>query len=403
MFQKLNKWERNRIVYIFDSLFNWFFIPVGVWIVIWSNHLSFTQISLSTGISLIAGLLFELPSGVLSDLIGHKKTVIIGRLILFLGYLQLFFNHNFLGFVVFQICYQLGESFNSGAQSALMYDSIIEDKVDLSEYKKLESLTYTLCTLGMVISSILGGYLYLVEEFLPYTAMIFVSGFGFLLSTLYIQPNRYSHNDLTVSGYIKQTKEGIVNIFENKIITLISIFSIVINFVGYLGVWYLYEPRLNAGGWDSKTLAFLVSGTYLIRALASASISKFEKKFGEEKSAIFISLTQVVGSLLSFIKTPTGSILSVYTRKFSDGFRWPVLLNLQNKNIASKNRATSLSAISLIGNIFIGGTGLFLGVFIDKYGIENVFAFTGFLSLFFALPISIKLKNISIVDKNSKD
>ncbi|OGG02575.1 hypothetical protein A2Z33_02180 [Candidatus Gottesmanbacteria bacterium RBG_16_52_11] len=69
----MSDWRRNIRVYLIDSVLQWFYVPIGVWVIIWRNYLSFTQIGIVTGIGLLVSILLELPTGALADMIGRKK------------------------------------------------------------------------------------------------------------------------------------------------------------------------------------------------------------------------------------------------------------------------------------------------------------------------------------------
>jgi hypothetical protein len=60
------------IFYILSAVYNaW--IMSAVWIFIWSMFMTKTQIGISDSITFTVGFLFELPSGVIADLMGRKR------------------------------------------------------------------------------------------------------------------------------------------------------------------------------------------------------------------------------------------------------------------------------------------------------------------------------------------
>ncbi len=77
----------------------------------------------------IAGFLFEIPSGYISDTIGHKKALVFAKIcnILSTGFFVLwwlFSGHSFLLFIFGSIFLTLSFSFTSGTISAFMHDTL---------------------------------------------------------------------------------------------------------------------------------------------------------------------------------------------------------------------------------------------------------------------------------------
>lgn len=376
-------WQKNVLVYKIDSFLNWFYVPIGVWVLIWNHFFSFSQISLSMGISLLVGVVCELPSGALADMIGRKKTVIFGRLILFLGYVWLFFRHDFVGFLVWQIAYQIDGAFTSGANSALLYDSLKENGQAEKHYKKVEADTFMYNTIGMAVGGIVGGLLYEITLMGPYNFMVLVAGLGLLASCFYQEP-AMEKIGWSIGSYLGQNHKGFMHIFSNSRIRAVSLFSIAVSVVTYTGLWYLYEPRLAAGGFDPKLLAILVSGTYAIRAVGT--------RFSP--TPLLMAISQTMGTALSFIGGKFGAVGSVYLRKFVDGYRQPSLVAWQNDQIESIYRATSLSAISLLTNLIVGGVGPLLGMGIDRFGAEVTLGMWTIFGVLVVIQLGWRLERI---------
>jgi len=389
----MTDWKRNILVYKIDSAINWFYVPIGVWVLVWGRFLSFQQISLSMGIGLFWGTLLELPSGALADMIGRKKTVMLGRLILFLGYIFLFFRHDFWGLLIWTIMNQTDSAFTSGANSALLYDSLKENGKAEAHYKKAEADTFMFNTIGMAIGAIIGGFLFKITPMAPYTVMIPITGIGLLASTLYQEP-KIDSKKWSLKNYVRQNIEGFKHVFENSKIRALSYFSIAVNLVAYSGVWYLYEPRLAAGNFDPRIFATLVSGSYLMRAWGTKLIPIADRKINKSQTPLFLAIFQTAGSALSFISGKFGAIACVYSRKLADGYRQPTLLALQNEQIDSKYRATALSALSLTTNLFLAILGVWIGMGIDKFGAGLTVGIYAIFGVAIVIPLGWRLSKI---------
>jgi MFS family permease len=382
-------YKKNIKYFMITSIFQWFFVVIGVWVLIWRSYLSWEQIALVTSISLLVQLLLELPSGALADLWGRKNTIIFGRVLGVIGFGIFIFATNFWMFLLGNILYLANWAFESGALSALLFDSLKENGIGEDEYQRVEADTFFWCTIGMASSSLLGGYLYGVHPQLPYIATTLVA-VGALISSFGLEEPELDSIKVNLKVYLKQNWEGFLHIFRNSKIRAVSLFSVLINFVAYTGLWYLYEPRLAEAGFPASFLAFLVSGTYLIRAFGTKLIP-LALKLGDKNIPIILTLFQAIGSALSFIETRFGAVSSVYLRKMSDGFRSPILARLQNVELESRYRATSLSAISLLGNVLISLAGPVIGFFMERGSVSTTLGFFAIIGLILVLPSAIHL------------
>lgn len=384
-------YKKNIKYFMITSVFQWFFVVIGVWVLIWRSYLSWEQIALVTSISLLVQLLLELPSGALADLWGRKNTVIFGRVLGVIGFTIFIFATNFWTFLLGNILYLSNWAFESGALSALLFDSLKENGIGEEEYQKVEADTFFWCTLGMAISSALGGYLYTLHPQLPYFITTLFS-IGALITAFGLEEPHLDSIKANFKVYLRQNREGFLHIFRNEKIRAISLFSVLINFVAYMGLWYLYEPRLAEGGFPATYLAVLVSGTYLIRALGTKLIP-LVLKLGDKNIPIILTIFQSFGSALSFIETKFGAVSSVYLRKMSDGMRSPILARLQNVELESRYRATSLSAISLLGNVLISAVGPLVGYFMEQGGASLTLGYSAIIGLLLVLPAAFYLSH----------
>lgn len=284
-----------------------------------------------------------------------------------------------------EIFYQSNWAFESGALSALLYDSLKENGQAKKWYQKTEADTFFWCTIGMAAASILGGFLYRYNIHAPYMASAVIS-VGALIGAFFFEEPARAAKLFTARTYVAQNFEGLKHIFANTKIRAISIFSILIEFVGYAGLWYLYEPRLTQGKFPAVWLGTLVAGSYLIRSIGTKLIPYISRKLRLDQLPILLTLSQMAGSLLSFWETQAGAIGSVYFRKFSDGLRKPILARMQNEEIASEYRATSLSAIVLLYNLLVAAVGPAIGILMDRIEPSKTMGLFFFVSLLVVLP-----------------
>jgi len=74
----------------------------------------------------LASFLFEIPSGYFSDRFGHKKTLILSKVFMFLSTLCFLIGHDVVYFAIGSIFLSLGFAFTSGTMSAFVHENLVE-------------------------------------------------------------------------------------------------------------------------------------------------------------------------------------------------------------------------------------------------------------------------------------
>ena len=94
------------------------------------NGLNLQQIMTLQACYSLSLSLLEIPSGYAADIIGRRKTLILGCILAFLGFSIFSVSYDFWWFLIAEILLGFGNSFISGADTALMYDSLLEAKAE---------------------------------------------------------------------------------------------------------------------------------------------------------------------------------------------------------------------------------------------------------------------------------
>ncbi len=88
------------------------------------NGLDDFDIYLLQAIYSVSVAVLEIPSGYMADIVGRKKTLIAGSILGTAGFLIYSCSTSFSGFLAAEIVLGLGGSFISGADSAMLFDSL---------------------------------------------------------------------------------------------------------------------------------------------------------------------------------------------------------------------------------------------------------------------------------------
>ena len=138
-----------------------------------SNGLTMKDIMILQAVYSIAIVILEIPSGYLADVIGRRKTLIIGAMFGTIGFATYSFSFGFMGFLVAEIILGIGQSCISGADSAMLYDSLLEKGME-KRYSRFEGRITSLGNIAEAAAGILGGVLAGITLRVPYFAQSFL-------------------------------------------------------------------------------------------------------------------------------------------------------------------------------------------------------------------------------------
>lgn len=142
----------------------------GAWVAILAARgYSLVEIGIAETVFHITSLIFEIPSGVLADVFGRKKMLIVSAIMRMIGNIIMILSSN-----LFMVCmsiafHALSYNFSSGSGDALAYDSLKLAKQE-SKFEKYESnqlIIYRLCS---GISTLCAGFALTIGHRLAYGA-----------------------------------------------------------------------------------------------------------------------------------------------------------------------------------------------------------------------------------------
>ena len=152
------------------------------------NGMDLGDIMLLQGIYSVAVALIEIPSGYVGDVVGRKNSLIIGTGLGVLGFIIYSFGHGFWDFIPAVLCLGMGQSFLSGSDTALMYDSLYQvNRID--EFVKLEGRTISMGNFAEAVAAITGGLIAEISHRMPFYFQIGVAAIGFLIALSLVEPD----------------------------------------------------------------------------------------------------------------------------------------------------------------------------------------------------------------------
>ena len=332
-----------------------------------ANDLSMMQIMQAQAVFAFTIAMAEVPSGYLADLWGRKNTLILGSILLALGWIWFCFATSFTGLIVYEVLMGVALSLFSGTDLAMLYDSQAainrnskhEGAVN-SSASKLVSIKAFAEAAGAFGASLL--MIYSIAWVAPIQAITALVPLFIALSL--VEPMRESN--------LVSHKDNLYNMVRAVINNPIIIWTIaaIISFglATIIGFWTLQKY------WQHNHIAiehygYIWAFYCLIVSLSARGAVNAEQSLGVKN----LLLLMIVFAIAAFIGMALSSgwvgVLIGGLFQVSRGFYHVVFFDALNRRLASQYRATINSITSLgIRAIFIV-CGPALGFIIDQYGI----------------------------------
>ncbi|MDH4220703.1 MAG: MFS transporter, partial [Candidatus Aminicenantes bacterium] len=323
---RANLWK----IYIYRFLSE-FYLIVPILIPYYeSNHLNSTQIFTIQASYALSVLILEIPSGYLADVIGRKKTLILGAFFLPVGIAVYAFTSSFYTFILAEFIVAVGNSMRSGCDSAFIYDTLIQLKEE-SEYKKFEGRSMFYTRIGTGLSSVAGGLFALLSLHLPFYINIGTSLFMLPLAIWLVEPKR---EKLEASNPVMDILRICRFCLSHGQLRRLMLFAALLMSTNIIGVWayFLYYGSL---GISIGYFGIIFAAFQLSSAFGSRNAHSLEKAIGKKQSYLILMLIAPTFLLLGLFQTILLLPL-IFLNAFLWGMALPMILDDMNRLIKSE-------------------------------------------------------------------
>ena len=378
-----------RKMYVIKIL-TWFMVMIPVIVPFYQeNGLSLQEVLIVQAFFAISLVIFEIPSGYFADVYGRKRAMVLGSVLSFGGYLLYCYSTSFYQFLFAEFWLGVGCSFLSGADSALIYESLLQRKLE-GVYQQVEGRFQAMGSFSEAVASVLGGFIAVVS--LRYTvyaqAIIYFLAIPFTLSL--VEPKAH-HEDLSVEQTRGIWKVVKYSLHGHKEVKWLILFGALIGSATFNVVWFV-QPYFEQVGLPLIWFGVVWAVFQVSVGVFSLFAHRVEQRWGERRSLLLLLLIP----LLAYLST--GFFYSLWALPlfllfyFTRGIKGPVLRDYVNKLVPSAIRATVLSVESMCMRMIFVFIGPVAGWIADQYGLPA--SFYG-LGLFFGVAGGISLLMLS--------
>lgn len=354
----------------------WFMIIMPIIVLFFQdNGLSLHEIMiLQACYSLSVGLM-EIPSGYAADVLGRRKTLILGCILAFIGFSIFSISYNFWWFLLAEIFLGLGNSFISGADTAIMYDSLLEVNAE-DKFLKYEGRSISIGNFSEAAAGILGGFLAAISFRYPAYAQVLVALISIPFAISLVEPKM--HKERIKSSWKTIFEVVHFSLVRSKVLRTHIIYSSFIG-VGTLMMAWLAQPFLKDIGVNMKNYGLLWALLNIIVGVFSFLAHRIEKKTTEFNSLLIVGLLSILGYILIANNMSYIGLFILFVFYANRGYATPLLRNYINLHTESNVRATVMSVRSFIIRISFAIIAPFIGWIADNQSLSAAFLVMGLI------------------------
>ncbi|MGB4439535.1 MAG: MFS transporter [Sedimentibacter sp.] len=351
------------VLYFLNYYLSGLLIPVLSLLLI-EKGASLSNLSIILGLYALTVVLLELPTGIMADIFGRKKTFCMSLIISAISFLVILFGRGFQILCIGMMLYGFNRALASGSFDALFIDYYI----DTFGKEKLHNITTRLSVLealGLSAGAISGGFFPKIAANIPFIGIydlnviirIILTLIVAVLSFIYISETKTieKHERITIKQHVKNSSSFVMQ-NTTVLCIFISVFSTGFFLSSLETYWQPHFITLLPN--KSMTgllglMAFLYLAAAMIGSISSNNIIK-KFKFNTKKMYLIFRLLLALSLIFTALQTKIPSFISLYASIYlffgmSNVPEGAIL----NGEIPNEIRASVLSVNSLI--LQVGG------------------------------------------------
>src|SRR5262245_44836803 len=384
--------KRNiKLLYGF-ALFDQFMIVIALWVpYLATQGIGMRQFMELQAVFAVVILCGEVPSGLLSDLWGRKKTLLLGATLKALSFSSLPLWSSYEGFLFYHLTMGIALSMISGGDIALLYDSHLAASGAQSRSTALLGNAKLAAQVGTTASALLGGavvtlsygHLLWANAILSWIPVLLVLGVKEPPAVL-PRTKKWSHELKDVVGTIL-VRDGA---------TRLVFLNLVVWGSGALVMFWVNQKYWEASGVPLAWFGVLLAGYNLIDGLAARFAAFGVTRYGRRPLLAAIGVLPILAYLGMASFFGWGGILFGFLFKVGRGLGEVLFLGSLNERIGSAFRATVISLAQLGIRAGFCLLGPLVGYGIDAWGLPSVLsalaALFSIVSVVLLLPLVLR-------------
>lgn len=361
-------------------------------------HMTLAQIYTLEAVCTIFGLIVDIPTGAMSDIVGRKKMLITAQILFFTSFIVFAFLEEPLHAWIANLLWMIALALKSGTDRALIQETCNALNKEDGYYRKFIGKNFGYRLLIVAVCSPITSWLASSDLRLPLYCSIPFLIIPLICTFFFCEPPRQKR-ELTLRKNLNQMGQGIKDVLNDGRIIWITMYTCVISTVSH--IWFFtYNPYCEKVGMKVGDFGWLFFALNLVAFISSYFGERVERRLGYFGTMLI--LMPMIGVPLIFMGMFPMPIMAycVVFQNVVRGMYSPFIDNLTSKFLKDETRATVLSVQSSVISS-VGALSMWIfGLIIQNHELVNSLTALGLITIFaFIALISCWFK---LFDKNSR-
>lgn len=331
------------------------------------------QVGILLSLGTIAGMVFEIPSGVLSDRLGHKAAIVLSFFLRSVSMILYIFGTSFAWFIAAASFYAVGKAFFSGVGRAFLYETlkILQTEESYEKYQGRSMAISQPLYAGLLV---VAPFLYLVHPVLPFALSFFIVAGTCALAFTLVSPTVVASIPIRqgIRELVTDTKRVWRYVRDHKKFTAFTCFFSIAEGVRDAADEFKQVYLLFIG--LPRQLFGFVYATERVLQGVGGGISHYLSKFFSPLRTVsaFYGLAVVFLLCGAFLRHIAGIVIFPL-RNFTEGMLLPIRERCINREISGGDRAALLSVGNLLQGLAEAACLPLIGWLLVHFSVPNAF------------------------------
>lgn len=329
--------------------------------------------------AMLSAAIFEVSTGVFSDYLGRKNTILLGSIFLAFAVFCYALGFSYWVLILGAIAEGISRSFYSGNNNAMLYDTLSENGKAHTFHEVLGKTSST-AQLALAISAVSGSLIAARSLNLAFWLSVVAPIACIAISLFFKEPRVIKKESTNIYSHLSESLKLFIT---NRRLRYLSLSGILSYGIGESA--FLFRSAFIQLLWPIWAIGIAQT---LSNVMATASFyfsGKLINKFNEFKLIIFSGVYSFVVNVVSLVFPSVASPALMSSTSAFFGTNTVAEENLMQKSFTDHQRATMGSLNSFGQSIFFGIFSVFLGAVADKIGPTNALIFAVIL----AVPVTL--------------
>lgn len=241
-------------------------------------------------------MVMQIPMTVVVSKLGIRRSVILGNLFWMLEVFLIMISNNYAILILAELMSSIGWSLKSITEAPLLTSSIPETNKKGKIFTKIDSKGYSKYCYISAITTIMSGFLYEINEYIPIVLSLIFMMLAFVISLNFCSIKE-EEKGKNVKDSINEVKEGFIFIIKSprlkSLLLMLGFCWAVICLVGTYQTTLLKDINVSA-----KYIGIILASVEIIQGISATKSEKFNEKH-KNNSLTYLALKIIIGTIVA--------------------------------------------------------------------------------------------------------